>query len=140
MKTYLTTESKFTEKISVNKKTGEEKIITICNMKANINGFKMPVILFHLGPWMNYTNRSIAIKSVEDIHNQIYAQKLAETRARIGLYKDYKKTLIKACKEAKKEVEFLNSLIESVSNIITNEILYEGELLVNEEEFKEKMK
>lgn len=139
MKTFLITESKFTEKTSVNKKTGEEKIITICNMKANINGVNLPITLFHL-PWMDYKNRSIAIKSVEDIHNQNYAQKLAETRARIGLYKDYKKSLVKAYKEAKKEMEFLNSLIENVSNVITNEILYEGELLVNEEEFKEKMK
>lgn len=140
MKTYLTTTVNFTEKTSVNKKTGEEKIITICNMNANINGFNIPFTLYHLNPWMKYTNRSIAIKSIEDIHNQNYAQKLAETRARIGLYKNYKKSLVKACKEAKKEVEFLNSLIESVSNVITNEILYEGELLVNEEEFKEKLK
>lgn len=144
MKTFLTTLSlEFEEKETLIKKTQKNSIVTICNMKARADKAHKGCDLkyLHYFPTLKvYKSQNIALKSVEDEHNPVFAKKLAETRARIAVLKLYKKDLKEAYKKARKEMEFIENTLENVNKVIDNEITYESELLVREEEFKESWK
>lgn len=136
MKTFLNIETKIKHKISTNKKTGEKTNITICKTESNYN---FPTCLYLPDFFKSNTFTGVAKCSPEDENNELYAEKLATTRAKIKAYKHYRKHLKKEIIRAKKELEFLESVIDNINYIIDHEQIHENDLLINEESYKAKI-